>query len=210
MFDDARLPVGVERGARGGPGFKTRISPLTSGREKRNQDWAVSRGSWDISYGLRNLEKGVIDEVRQFFYERRGQARSFRFKDWGDYTHRSLSNTDPMGFAAGDGSETVFQLTKQYGQLNPYVRTITKPIDNTVYTDSVPLLIYVDDIAASFTCDYSTGIVTMDVAPADGAILTWTGEFDCHVRFNKDNLDVALQTARAGSTGSIPLIELKS
>ena len=100
-FHDVRLPVDVERGALGGPGFKTTVTPLGSGKEQRNIDWARTRAEFDIGYGLMDqdsvLLEATIDTLQAFFYAREGKAHTFRFKDWsdfkiGDYLNPTTSN----------------------------------------------------------------------------------------------------------------------
>ena len=82
-FDEVRLPTNIEIGAQGGPQFNTTIIALSSGFEKRNINWADSKGTWDIGYSIRYKED--LDIVIQFFYARRGRANGFRFKDWSDF-----------------------------------------------------------------------------------------------------------------------------
>jgi hypothetical protein len=55
------------------------------------------------------------------------------------------------------------------------------------------------------------GSVTFAVAPAEGAALTWTGEFFVHVRFDMDYLPFSLDN-KSGSkyvtNGSVDLYEV--
>jgi len=100
-FHDTRLPVDIERGALGGPGFKTTVTPLGSGKEQRNIDWARIRSEFDVGYGLMDQDsvilEATIDALLAFFYTREGKAHTFRFKDWsdfkiGDYLNPTTSN----------------------------------------------------------------------------------------------------------------------
>ncbi len=61
VFHEVRMPIDVERGAVGGPGFKTRVLPLESGFEQRNIDWSDTRGEWDLSYGLMNTAEDPVN-----------------------------------------------------------------------------------------------------------------------------------------------------
>ena len=51
-FDDVRLPEDIERGTMGGPMFKTTVITMASGKEQRNQDWEVVRGTYNVGYGI--------------------------------------------------------------------------------------------------------------------------------------------------------------
>ena len=115
-FHDTRLPVDIERGALGGPGFKTTISPLGSGKEQRNIDWSRIRSEFDIGYGLMEqnsvLLEATIDSLHAFFYAREGRAHTFRFKDWADYRIGDFLNASASNQAIGvGGSATVLTAT---------------------------------------------------------------------------------------------------
>lgn len=198
-FDEVRLPEDVERGAQGGPRFLTTIVELTSGFEKRNQDWANSRALYDISYGIQTQSDYQV--VLAFFYARRGRARGFRFKDWSDYT----TGTSQLIFNVGDDTTSVFQLRRPYTDAggNTFYRDITKPVDGTVR-------IFIDGLeTTAFSLDTTTGLVTFTAAPALDAVLTWVGEYDVPVRFDTDDFQINLEYFDAGSVPSIPLVEIR-
>ena len=110
MFIDARMPVGIERGASGGPTFNTTVHTLASGREQRNQNWSHPQGKWDVSYGIRNMYSQdsvnadrALETVMHFFYLMKGKANSFRFRDWSDYIvsgHKGSGVLDELDSAA--------------------------------------------------------------------------------------------------------------
>lgn len=136
-FDNVRLPEDIERGARGGPAFRTSIVTLASGHEQRDGKWSQSKHSWDIGYGLLERDDGGISEtyyfqIVEFFYARRGRLRGFRFKDWTDY------QINDQEIATGDDSETQFQIVKRYSSGGiTHERTIRKPVAGTVSATSV-------------------------------------------------------------------------
>ena len=198
-FDEVRLPVHVEKGATGGPGFNTTILELSSGHEQRNQNWSVSRGQWDIGYGIQCEED--LEEVIAFFYARRGRARGFRFKDWSDY--QTKANTR---FGVGDGSTATFQLAIPYvsGDIT-YTREIKKPVADTVRIWINGALQAVE----SYSVNSANGIVTFSTSPADTEILEWQGEWDVPVRFDTDTLNISMEVFNAGTVSSIPLVEIR-
>lgn len=195
-FHNVRLPDDVERGAKGGPRFKTTVIPLSSGFEKRNQEWEQSRGEWDVGYGIQY--KQDYNAVLNFFYARKGKAHTFRFKDWADF------EMVKSFIALGDGSTTVFKTYKTY-ESGPHLhqRLITKLTGSQI--------VYIDDVIvpSGYTINLDTGVITFSVAPALGVEITLTTEFDCHVRFDTDQLDVASETFETGDIPDIKIIEMK-
>jgi len=194
-FHDVRLPDDVEQGATGGPTFQTTLIPLSSGAEQRNIDWAEVRHSWDLAWGIQTADD--FNVTRAFFFARRGQGNSFRFKDWSDFTV-----TDEVQ-GVGDGANATFQLIKTYEATGPapYIRRITRPVAGTVFW-------FINGVAVGFTQN-PLGVYVLAVVPAVGAVVTATCEFDIPVRFNVDVFALQLQLSDAGSIGSLPVIEVR-
>lgn len=189
-IDDVRLPVDIERGARGGPGFKTTVISLASGDESRNREWSRVRGRWNVGYGLQKRES--FEVVYEFFMARNGRHRGFRFRDWIDYKVVE----SPVA-----GSGLTRQLVRVYDDLvNPYVRNVVLPIPET-------LKIYKNLI---LTEDYTlgdNGVLTFPTDPGINVVATF--EYDVPVRFDIDDLEVTLDTVYNGAIPSIPIIELR-
>ena len=196
-FHPVRFPLDVALGARGGPERMTDIVTLQSGREERNQRWAQSRRRYNAGYGIKS--RTDMQAVLAFFEERRGRFHSFLWRDGLDY---SSNGQQPLG--TGDGTALEFQLRKRYGAaFDPYDRPITKPVAATVE-------VFVDGVATTaFAVDELTGIVGFDDAPAVGAVLTASFEFDVPVRFDIDRLDIELSGFDAADAPAIPLIEVR-
>jgi uncharacterized protein (TIGR02217 family) len=125
FLETPRFSDDISYGSGGGPGFKTFIFEGHSGIEQRSIAWSRAKGKWDVGYGIR--DKADMDVVRAFFYNVKGKAIGFRFKDWGDYSVTGAN------IGTGDGAENTFRLTKTYTTgANSYVRRIFKPVDGTV------------------------------------------------------------------------------
>jgi uncharacterized protein (TIGR02217 family) len=218
-YHDVQLPTDIERGAVGGPMFKTTVVPMASGFEQRNIDWSQVRGEWDASYGLMNKsdpDQGYT-RIIEFFYARQGRAHSFPFKDWSDYEIGDFSDptADNQIIGLGDDLTTTFQIFKRYssGGIN-YDRDITKPIaaNTVVLLDNV-----VQTTPAQYTLDALTGIITFVTAPASTGgtggggeeVVSVACEFNVPVRFDTDKLDIQLQIENAGLLPSIPLVEVR-
>lgn len=201
-FDEVRLPIEVERGAQGGPGFLTTVTVLNSGKEKRNSLWEVDRGEWDIGFGIDTRENAL--KVRNFFMARQGKARGFRFRDWSNYSTEGT----PQGVEESpDSGDTTFQLQYTYTDEGgfSYSKPIFKPVDDSnfkVYLDGV-------EQASGWTISESTGILTFTTPPDYGTEITWEGTFDLPVRFDIDRLQIVIENKNVLLTPNIPIVELK-
>lgn len=186
----------------GGPEFQTNIQPLASGREKRNANWAVCRHKYSAPF--RNISEAAYRSIKEVFLVVRGQTHTFLHRDWGDYT----ATDEPFG--TGDGTTTVFQLIKVSSLgAGSYTRTITKPNSSSPLV--TPFSVKVAGVTTGVSVDDTTGLVTFASAPAAGAALTWSGEFDVQVRFDTDYLPFTLDDKSSGgyvTNGTIDLIEV--
>lgn len=208
-FHEVRFPVGIARGARGGPERLTQVVTLASGREVRNSRWAHSRRRYDAGFGIRTLD--ALAEVVAFFEERRGRLHGFRWRDrldWKSCPPSGEPAASDQQIGVGDGAARVFQLGKLYGGLHaPYIRRITKPVAGSV-------LIAVDGVVQAqpgmVSCDHATGLVTFAVgqAPPSGALVSAGFAFDVPVRFDIDMIEVDLSAFEAGDIPKIPIVEI--
>lgn len=207
-FIDVRLSDDVERGAQGGPRFKTTIIGLSSGFEKRNIDWENTRGAWDIGYGISS--KVNFEAVKDFFYARYGKAHSFRFKDWSDF-----EVADQLMFTT-DGTTSTFQIFKQYSSGGiDFNRILTKIVNLSVTAtvNAVSQTVVYDAVPASGEVSISllTGVVTLGSthAATSSQAVNLTLEFDVPVRFDTDAFDINLALFNAGSIPQLPVIEVR-
>lgn len=207
-FHDVQLPDDVERGAQGGPRFKTTILTLSSGFEKRNIDWENTRGLWDIGYGLTSKTNFTL--VQDFFYARQGRAHSFRFKDWSDF------EVDRQSMFTTDGSTATFQLFKRYSSGGiDFDRDLTKPLgsDGLAWVNNISQTVVYDTTPSSteVSIETLTGIVTLGSTHAATSALDveLQLEFDVPVRFDTDAFDLNLQLFSAGSIPQLPVLEVR-
>ena len=204
-FSEQRLPHRLAFGSTGGVERRTEIVTLASGFEQRSTPWMHGRRRYLVGGGTRSLEEAA--ELTAFFEARRGRLNGFRFKDFADYASAtpgaSVSALDqPIG--AGDGTTTVFQLAKTYGDdADAYARPIRKPVAGTV------LAALAGAAATAFSVDVTTGLITFAVPPGAGVAVTAGFEFDTPVRFDIDRLDVSLESFDAARVVAFPLIEVR-
>jgi uncharacterized protein (TIGR02217 family) len=199
FVESPRFPDDIAEGSSGGPNWKTDIFESQDGTEVRNMVWEQVRHVYDVSYGIRDKES--MDVVRAFFFDVRGRAFAFRFKDWGDY---ELTDEN---IGTGDGTNLVFPITKSYGANNPYVRRIFKPVAGTLSVSVAASVVDPDN----YTVDYTTGVITFGSghAPAASAAVTVSCEFDVPVRFDTDALSSTHDGWLTEEWNSIPIKEVK-
>src|ERR1043166_4267686 len=209
-FHEVLFPLDIALKSAGGPGRRTEIVALGSGREERNARWAHSRRRYDAGYGVKTLD--ALAAVVAFFEERRGRLHGFRWRDRLDHSSAAGgASVTPLDQAigSGNGSTTAFQLVKTYGATYaPYARPIAKPVAGSV---RVAVNGVEQTEGTAFSLDATTGIVTFlsSHVPASGAAVRAGFLFDVPVRFDTDYLEVDLSAFAAGSVPRIPLVEIK-
>jgi uncharacterized protein (TIGR02217 family) len=220
-FFECQFPTTLSYRAIGGPGFSTVVNEGFSGYEQRNRNWANPRGKWSVSLmtpeGFAGNRQHFIDLLNAFFLVVGGKADAFRLKDHKDF--RGTSQT----IGTGNGSQTTFQLTKTYiAGGRSFVRTIQKPIAPPAVDylgEQLPntVKIYLGGTiqpATAWSVNGTTGLVTLNAAPATGVIVTADFEFHFPVRFDVDDFAVQVEESdvREGAIvawNSIPLIEVR-
>lgn len=208
-FHDVQLPTQVEKGASGGPRFKTTVIALGSGFERRNIEWEATRAAYDISYGIQSKEN--FDDVLDFFYARQGRAHSFRFKDWTDYEIAS------QAIGVTDGTTTDFPLFKRYSSgATDFDRTITRPVASgwaiaDINAVGVTVVYNTAPGATEASINTTTGVVTLGAthAATSTEAITVTGEFDVPCRFDTDQLSLSAETWDAASIEGINIVEVR-
>jgi uncharacterized protein (TIGR02217 family) len=205
-FHNVSFPLRMARGAVGGPERATEIFQLGDGREARNSALAGSRRRWEIGSAIRSLDELAL--VTAFFEARRGRLYAFRFRDPADFKSCPPSATpspQDQVIGMGDGTKTVFQLSKTYGDVaGSYQRPITKPVAASVRVAKGTIEVG----SNGFSLDANTGVVTFASAPANGVEVRAGFVFDTPARFDADRLDVALDAFDAGRVVSLSLVEV--
>lgn len=168
---DERMALGFK----GGPTFSTDKLPTVSGQERRLQNRSIAIHSY--VWGFQNTSLELEEQLKAFFFDRRGDFKVWLLKDWSDYS----AVLEPLG--AGTGALTTFQLVKTYSAgFNPYVRAIRHIKTGT-------LSVYVNGVLQTLTTHYTvnaTGLVTFVSAPGSGLVVTASYEFYVPVRFEGD------------------------
>jgi uncharacterized protein (TIGR02217 family) len=201
-FDDVMFPIAIGAEASVSPGFSTNVVTSASGHEYRNANWSQARLRFDAGPGVRGETE--LGELIAFFRARRGPAVAFRFRDPMDHSSNGMTGVpgaadQPIG--EGDGAETGFKLSKEYG--GGELRRISRPVPGSVR-------VAVDGIERSsgWTLE-PLGVVRFDAAPGEGAVVSAGFLFDVPVRFAEDRIEVNRATFLAGEAPSVPLIEVR-
>src|SRR5574337_989281 len=166
-----------------GPEFQTNIQNIVNGHESRNADWAICRHKYTAPF--HNISDEQYANIKKVFLLTRGRCHSFLVKDRGDF------RAENEQFGVGDGTTKVFQLKKVStlaGTSATYERTISRPLAG--------VQIFVNGVATGAVVSTTSGTVTFAVAPANNAVLTWSGEFRVQVRFDIDYLPFTLDERR--------------
>ncbi len=205
-FHDVRFPLDIARRAMAHIERRTDIVMLASGHEQRNTRWRFARRSWQVGYGIKSMDD--LHRVIAFFEARRGRLHAFRFRDWADWKScPPLQEPTPMDqeIGRGDGATVDFALVKHYGDVaGESLRRITRPVPGSVR-------VAVDDVelADGFMVDHAAGLVTFDVPPLAGAVVTAGFAFDVPARFDVDALRIDLQSFRHGAAPDIEIVEVR-
>jgi uncharacterized protein (TIGR02217 family) len=200
FIETPRFDEDIAFGSSGGPRFKTPVFASEGPTEAREQNFTYSRGRWQLDKMTRDTTD--MDTIRSFFFNARGKARGFRFKDWADFSMTAEN------IGTGDGVTTVFKITKKYGTgAYQYTRRIFKPVSATVQ-------VYVNGVLKTLTTHYTlnatTGTITFTGGntPPLGHAVTVTCEFDVPVRFDTDEMVVSADVYDTQNWKNIPIVEI--
>ncbi len=207
-FHEVRFPPTLSFGSVGGPERRTEVVTLANGFEERNTPWAHSRRRYDAGVGMRSLDD--VETLIAFFEARRGQLFGFRWKDWSDHKSglpSAAAAFDDQLIGWGDGVRRDFALTKTYRSGDySYVRPIVKPVAGSVL---IGLQGDPQVETVHYSIELTTGIITFDAAPAEGAEITAGFEFDVPVRFDTDRIQTSVASFQAGDVPNVPVVEVR-
>lgn len=180
------------------PVWSTAIAEAASGRERRRRLWSYPRWRFKIGYEvLRDFSGGRdLTDLGTFF-----NAHAGRYSEWGflDPTDNAVT---AQAFGIGDGGTRSFQLLRT---VTGAALSFTEPVRG-VY--GVPVIMINGAGTGAYAID-DNGVVTFTSAPAASAILTWTGQFLFHCRFNQDDLSPSQMMAQLWSLSGLQFITVK-
>ena len=154
------------------PEFNTQVQRSVSLAELRGSFASTPLWNFKLHYDVLRADSlnAELQRLAGFFCSRYGSWDSFLFLDPDDGAATAVP------FGTGDGTTTDFQLMRAQSYFSESVSNIgTAP---SIYKATVLQ-------SSGYTVD-STGLVSFDTAPADGAALTWTGSYYFRCRFKND------------------------
>lgn len=197
MFYPVEIDVCPAYGWQGGPVSDVLIRMLRNRHERRNKRGDLMQHSYTLPFQNIRAEE-YFEDIKNAFMAMGGPTDSFLANDYWDNT----ATESPFG--EGDGVETSFFLSKRYPFGSAfYDRPITKPVSGAT--------IFVNGVVTVASVNTLTGEVVFGAPPANGADLTWTGEFRVPVRFADFSLLPSIDTRSRGDfvmNGSCSLIEV--
>lgn len=168
----------------GAPQWNTTVVPLRNKRSRRTVRWSQPR--WRFTVPLSQTEPAHYDQVRRMHAVCRGRKHFFRVRNWLHYRAQGWQ------FATGDGTTTEFQLGELVSADG--ISVLLEIHALSLDPDAPTPVVYVDGTPVAATFNARTGRVQLAVAPADGAVLTWSGWFDYWVAFLADDLPALIAT----------------
>jgi uncharacterized phage protein (TIGR02218 family)/uncharacterized protein (TIGR02217 family) len=176
-FIDHRLSTRVSNEFRRVVSGKTDIVPMLNGSERRNAAWAYKRLKFSASFAL--LSDEAREELVGAFYAANAQLLLFRFRDAGDY--RAV-DTPIVGAVAG--TKNTIQLTRRY-------TFGSTTVDRKLQAIGKATIKTAGGVVVAGTLSTTLGTFTPTDNWAAGQH-TWSGTFDCWVRFASDDFDVTM------------------
>ena len=178
-YIDYRIGARVSRQFRRVVSGKTNITPLDNGDENRDAKWKHKLMTFTASYAM--LSPEAQNELASVFYAANAMLYYFRFRDYGDY---QVTNSPLVGTVSG--THAPVQLTKRYTFGPAYADRRVQAVRTCKVYD-----VNGDEFPGTF--DTVFGLFTPTAAWGATAY-TWSGTFDCWVRFASDDFDMTMQT----------------
>jgi hypothetical protein len=230
LFDEILLDpdIFVAGGATGGPQYANTVArnPGT-GVRKVNISRHDFQQVWDVQTGILNSDD--LAYFMEFWGGGSGSAYGFRAVIVSDFFV-----VDEV-FGTGNGTTTLFKLVKGYtrpGASHSYSKRIIKPVTNsllggggvTLYEPNGTTVRAIPSVrgaghgipafaikingtpTTAYTIDNTTGIISFTTPPANGATITWSGEFDHPMAFSQNQFQ--LKPDVASDIQGLQLVEI--
>lgn len=175
------------------PTFSTQVYTSKSGRERRSADWATPRWLWQLGFEVLR-DRTALPELGKFmgfFSRHQGRAKEFFFLDPTD-----LPVVD-QAIGIGNASATVFYLLWNTGFGN---NTFLERVMGTL---GAPVVKVNGSVVTATLGAY--GKITLAAAPANGAVVTWSGSGLRLVRFDEDTLPASQLAYQLWAMGTLKL-----
>lgn len=213
FIESPRFPDNIAYGASFENLFNTDSTSNQAGFVQVNINWDTPLFQAEVSHGVKTHDD--IIKLKRFFWNTKGKAKGFRFKDWSDYkVDKSLS-------AVNEGEVLTSRVLKLYQVIPvendvPSYRRIVKPVNASNYPSGTvkPFALYQNDVlvnSSNYIIDYTTGIVTLNNSFVfnEEDLFTFECEFDIPVRFTTDSFKANIESFNSYSWGNITVSEMR-
>jgi len=185
-FRNISFPTGIRYSSAIGPSYSTAIARSIAGSTQRNKNWTYPLRRWRVERALKT--NALKSALLAFFHNVNGAGDTFRIKDWTDYTV-GLTDSAATGVfeALGNGE---FQLLARYTS-GAYTKDIPilLPVSGTL-TINGGALVQAVDWSTSYTAP--SGVIATLGSPTP-ALTSWSGSYEVHARFTRDDLPITLE-----------------
>lgn len=170
----ASLP-GLSWGIQKRPEWATQVADSASGRQYTlgKRLYPLWRFKLPYEFLRAAAAAGDLQALVGFINARRGRYDDFLYLDPRD---NAISG---QAFGTGDGTTKTFALVRSFGGF-------IEPVGGV---NTATAVIQVAGVTTGVTFDSTLSSVTFATAPANGAALTWSGQFYFRCRFLKDAID---------------------
>jgi len=160
------------------PQWATVTKTSVSGREFRAAQFSYPLWRYKLSYSVLRGSTALpeVQQIAAFFNARSGSFDTWLYSDPDDKTATAQL------FGTGNGTATAFQLARSYGGY-------TEPVFDLNGAPAIFKAGVLQTVGTHYTVS-ATGLVTFVAAPANGAALTWTGNYYWRCRFLQDALEL--------------------
>ena len=171
MFRGLQYPIGKT------PHWNTIVQESISGVKKFLQCYTYPYYTFNLSFSYlsdKNLAADDVHTLMAFYNQLGGAGQDFLYAD----PLFEDNAVDKQTFATGDGEKESFRLTRQYGSyVEPVFGVYNKP------------KIYVNGTETTAFTWNKQGLITFNSAPANGAVLKWTGRWFYRCHFQEDEAE---------------------
>lgn len=175
-MSNAVLPAlaGIAWGRRRSAVWSTTSKRSVSGREFRAANWSSPIYRYTLDFDVLRQRWGDAEfaQLLGFINARQGSFDSFLYLDPADNTA-----TD-QAFGVGDGTRTQWRLARTLGGY-------TEPVLGIAAAPTIR----VDGVLNALASTSPEALVTFPSPPANGSVLTWSGQFHWRCRFQRDEFD---------------------
>jgi uncharacterized protein (TIGR02217 family) len=155
------------------PIWKTLAAESASGKEMSVALMTYPLRRYSLSYEvLRAGAEAELQQLEGFFNLRYGSHDTFLYDDPDD---KSVTN---QTFGTGNASTKTFALARTRG-------SFTEPVQSVNGAPTIKVAGVTKTAGTDYTIS-AAGVVTFTVAPANGAALTWTGNYYWRCKFKQD------------------------